>query len=106
MRQGEVIRYETLLRDETVSAQDAVNGKEYVRVLRRAVSRVASIKSYSSAIHRLSRSWRITFFQNIVPSQVYYLESLPLGGASGKIDRRALVRMLEEGKFSEPAKRE
>jgi len=42
----------------------------------------------------------------MVPSQVHYLESLPLGGASGKIDRRALVRMLEEGKFSEPAQRE
>jgi len=42
----------------------------------------------------------------MVPSQVYYLESLPLGGASGKIDRRVLVQMLEEGRFSDPAKRE
>jgi hypothetical protein len=29
MRQGEGIRYETLFRDETVGALDAVNGKEY-----------------------------------------------------------------------------
>jgi exonuclease SbcC len=36
MRQGEGIRYETLFRDETVGALDAVNGKEYVRMLRRA----------------------------------------------------------------------
>jgi ABC-type glutathione transport system ATPase component len=31
------IRYETLFRDETVGALDAVNGKEYVRMLRRAM---------------------------------------------------------------------
>jgi hypothetical protein len=37
MRQGEGIRYETLFRDETVEALDAVNGKEYVRMLRRAM---------------------------------------------------------------------
>ncbi len=37
MRQGEGIRYETLFRDETVGALDAVNGKEYVRMLRRAM---------------------------------------------------------------------
>jgi len=37
MRQGEGIRYETLYRDETVGALDAVNGKEYVRMLRRAM---------------------------------------------------------------------
>ena len=37
MRQGEGIRYETLLRDETVGALDAANGKEYVRMLRRAM---------------------------------------------------------------------
>lgn len=37
MRQGEGIRYETLFRDETVGALDAVNGKEYVRMLRRAI---------------------------------------------------------------------
>ena len=37
MRQGESIRYETLFRDETVGALDAVNGKEYVRMLRRAM---------------------------------------------------------------------
>ncbi len=36
MRQGESIRYETLFRDETVGALDAANGKEYVRMLRRA----------------------------------------------------------------------
>ena len=36
MRQGEGIRCETLFRDETVGALDAVNGKEYVRMLRRA----------------------------------------------------------------------
>jgi hypothetical protein len=34
MRQGEGIRCETLFRDETVGALDAVNGKEYVRMLR------------------------------------------------------------------------
>jgi amino acid adenylation domain-containing protein len=39
----------------------------------------------------------------MVPSQVHYLQSLPLAGASGKIDRKALVQMLEEGRFSEPA---
>jgi hypothetical protein len=33
MRQGEGIRYETLFRDEIVGALDAVNGKEYVRML-------------------------------------------------------------------------
>jgi exonuclease SbcC len=38
MRQGEGIRYETLFRDETVGALDAVNGKEYVRMLRRAMN--------------------------------------------------------------------
>jgi exonuclease SbcC len=37
MRQDEGIRYETLFRDETVGALDAVNGKEYVRMLRRAM---------------------------------------------------------------------
>jgi exonuclease SbcC len=37
MRQGEGLRYETLFRDETVGALDAVNGKEYVRMLRRAM---------------------------------------------------------------------
>ena len=37
MRQGEGIRYETLFRDETVGALDAVNGKEYVSMLRRAM---------------------------------------------------------------------
>jgi exonuclease SbcC len=37
MRQGEGIRYETLFRDETVGTLDAVNGKEYVRMLRRAM---------------------------------------------------------------------
>ena len=37
IRQGEGIHYETLFRDETVGALDAVNGKEYVRMLRRAV---------------------------------------------------------------------
>jgi exonuclease SbcC len=35
--QGEGIRYETLLRDETVGALDAINGKEYLRMLRRAM---------------------------------------------------------------------
>ena len=35
--QSEGIRYETLLRDETVGALDAANGKEYVRMLRRAM---------------------------------------------------------------------
>ena len=37
MRQGEGIRYEILFDDETVGALDAVNGKEYVRMLRRAM---------------------------------------------------------------------
>ena len=37
MRQGEGIRYETLFRDETVGALDAINGREYVRMLRRAM---------------------------------------------------------------------
>jgi exonuclease SbcC len=37
MRQGEGIRYETLFRDETVGALDTANGKEYVRMLRRAM---------------------------------------------------------------------
>lgn len=37
MRQGEGIRYETLSRAETVGALDAVNGKEYVRMLRRTM---------------------------------------------------------------------
>ena len=37
MRQGEGIRYETLFRDETVGALDLINGKEYVRMLRRAM---------------------------------------------------------------------
>lgn len=37
MRQGEGIRYETLFRDETVSALDSTNAKEYVRMLRRAL---------------------------------------------------------------------
>ena len=37
MRQGEGFRYETLFRDETVGALDAVNGREYVGMLRRAM---------------------------------------------------------------------
>jgi DNA repair protein SbcC/Rad50 len=37
MRKGEGIRYETLFRDETVGALDATNGKEYLRMLRRAM---------------------------------------------------------------------
>ena len=37
MRQGEGIRYETLFRDETVGALDAANGKEYIRMLGRAM---------------------------------------------------------------------
>jgi exonuclease SbcC len=37
MRQGEGICHETLFRDETVGALDAANGKEYVRMLRRAM---------------------------------------------------------------------
>jgi exonuclease SbcC len=37
MRQGEGVRYETLFRDGTVGALDAVNGKEYLRMLRRAM---------------------------------------------------------------------
>jgi len=37
MRQGEGIRYETLFRDETAGALDDVNGKEYVRMRRRAI---------------------------------------------------------------------
>ena len=37
MRQSEGIRYETLFRDETEGALDAANGKEYVRMLRRAM---------------------------------------------------------------------
>ena len=37
LRQGEGIRYETLFRDETVGAVDVANGKEYVRMLRRAM---------------------------------------------------------------------
>ena len=41
MRQGEGIRYETLFRDETVGALDAANGKEYVRMLRRAMDLVS-----------------------------------------------------------------
>ena len=36
-QQGESIPYETLFRDETVGAMDAVNGKEYGRMLRRAM---------------------------------------------------------------------
>ena len=38
MRQGEGIGYETLFRDEMVGALDAVNGKEYVRMLRRTMN--------------------------------------------------------------------
>jgi exonuclease SbcC len=37
MRQGEGIRHDTPFRDETVGALDAANGKEYVRMLRRAM---------------------------------------------------------------------
>jgi hypothetical protein len=37
MRQREGIRHETLFRDETVGAPDALNAKEYVRVLCRAM---------------------------------------------------------------------
>jgi exonuclease SbcC len=37
MRQGEGIRHETLFRDETLGALDAVYGKEYVHMLRRAI---------------------------------------------------------------------
>ena len=37
MRQSEGIPYETHFRDETVGALDAVNSKEYVRTLRRAM---------------------------------------------------------------------
>jgi hypothetical protein len=37
MRQGKGIRYETLFRDESVRVLDAANGKEYVRMLHRAM---------------------------------------------------------------------
>jgi hypothetical protein len=37
MRQGEGIHYETMFGDDTVGALDAANGKEYVRMLRRAM---------------------------------------------------------------------
>ena len=37
MWEGEGVRYETLFRDETVGALDNANGKEYVRMLRRAM---------------------------------------------------------------------
>ena len=37
MWQGEGIRYEAVFRDEAVGALDTVNGKEYVRMLRRAM---------------------------------------------------------------------
>jgi hypothetical protein len=37
MWQGEGVRYETLFRDEAVGALDATNGKENVRMLRRAM---------------------------------------------------------------------
>jgi len=33
----------------------------------------------------------------MVPQRVNYLDALPLG-SSGKIDRKALVRMLDEAK--------
>ncbi len=69
MRQGEGIRYETLFRDETVGALDAVNGQEYVRMLRRAMDlggfhqvifichaplvwELADMPSYSRSVHR------------------------------------------------------
>jgi DNA repair exonuclease SbcCD ATPase subunit len=41
MRRGESIRYETLFRDETVGALDAVNGKGYVGMLMRFTSSLA-----------------------------------------------------------------
>jgi len=37
MRQGDGIRHETLFRDETVGTLDTKNGREYVRMLRRAM---------------------------------------------------------------------
>jgi DNA repair protein SbcC/Rad50 len=38
MRQGDGLRHETLFRDETVGALDARNAKEYIRMLRHAIS--------------------------------------------------------------------
>jgi len=38
MRQGEGVRHETLFRDETVGALDARNSREYVRMLRHAMT--------------------------------------------------------------------
>lgn len=37
MRQGEIVRHETLFRDETVGALDTKNAKEYIRMLRHAM---------------------------------------------------------------------
>jgi exonuclease SbcC len=58
MRQGEGIRYETLFRDETVGALDAVNGKEYVRMLRRAMDLERGLDKDPFAERIQSRAFR------------------------------------------------
>jgi hypothetical protein len=67
MRQGGGIRYETLFRDETVGALDAVNGKEYVRMLRRAMDLggLGSTKPSLSAIRHLFGNWRTISFSSV-----------------------------------------
>jgi hypothetical protein len=64
VRQDEGIGYETLSRDETVGALDAVNGKEYVRALRRAMD----LGGFHQIIFMCSTSlvgiWRIEYFQS------------------------------------------
>ena len=59
VRQGERIRYETLFRDETVGALDAANGKEYVRMLRRAMDLGGFHQVILYVIQRRFRSSRI-----------------------------------------------
>jgi len=75
MRQGDDIRYETLFWDETAGALDAVNGKEYVRMLRRAMDLGGIHDVILSATRHLFGSWRTESFWPVADACLWGMTS-------------------------------